>query len=82
MLFEQMARETADAELEAGALRVTLATPAMSLRAGGIFRPTMREGDSRQMTIGETLLAHLERSDIRGECGEEKAFLVRSGRLP
>jgi hypothetical protein len=34
------------------------------------------------MTIGETLLAHLERSDIHGECGEEKEFLVRSGRVP
>jgi HEXXH motif-containing protein len=82
MLFEQMARETTDTELEAGGLGVSLDTPAMSLRAGGIFRPTMREGDSRQMTIGETLRAHLERSDIRGECGEEKAFLVRSGRMP
>jgi HEXXH motif-containing protein len=82
MLFEQMARETIDTELEAGGLGVSLDTPAMSLRAGGIFRPTMREGDSRQMTIGETLRAHLERSDIRGECGEEKAFLVRSGRMP
>lgn len=50
----------------------------MSLRAGGIFRPTTHQGDSRAMTVGETLLAHLERNDIRGECGEEKAFL----RLP
>jgi len=76
MLFEQMARETTDSELEAGTLGVTLATAAMSLRAGGIFRPTMREGDSRQMTIGETLLAHLERSDIRGECAEERLLLA------
>ena len=79
-LFEQMARETADAELEAHALGVTLATPAMSLRAGGIFRPTTHHGDSRQLTIGETLLSHLERSDIRGECAEEKLLLVRSAR--
>jgi hypothetical protein len=77
-LFEQMAGETADTELEARALGVTLATPAMSLRAGGIFRPTTHQGDTRAMTVGETLLSHLERNDIRGECGEEKAFL----RLP
>ena len=81
MLFEQMARETADAELEAHALGVTLATPAMSLRANGIFRPTMCEGDSRQLTVGETLFGHLERSDIRGECAEEKLLLIRCNRI-
>ncbi len=81
MLFDQMAHETADAELEARTLGVTLATPAMSLRAGGIFRPTTQHGDTRQLTIGETLLAHLERSDIRGECAEEKALLVRCVRM-
>jgi len=80
MLFEQMARETADAEMEARALGVTLGTPAMSLRAGGIFRPTTHHGDSRQLTIGETLLSHLERSDIRGECSEEKSLLIRTTR--
>ncbi|HSU91964.1 MAG TPA: HEXXH motif-containing putative peptide modification protein, partial [Sporolactobacillaceae bacterium] len=79
-LFEQMARETADAEMEARALGVTLGTPAMSLRAGGIFRPTTNHGDTRQLTIGETLLSHLERSDIRGECVEEKQLLIRSTR--
>lgn len=79
-LFEQMARETAAAEMEARALRVTLATPAISLRAGGIFRPTTDHDDNRQLTIGETLLSHLERSDILGECAEEKLLLIRSTR--
>ncbi len=76
-LFDQMASETGEAELEARALGVTLATPAMSLRAGGIFRPTTQHGDTRQLTIGETLLRHLERSDIRGECAEEKLMLAQ-----
>jgi HEXXH motif-containing protein len=80
-LFDQMALETRVAELEACALGVTLATPAMSLRAGGIFRPTTHHGETRQLTIGATLLAHLERNDIRGECAEEKLLLIRCNRI-
>jgi hypothetical protein len=48
------------------------------MNAGGTFRPFLREGDTRPMTVGEMLLEHLEQSDLHGECAEEKAHLLRA----
>jgi HEXXH motif-containing protein len=77
-IFQQMAREVEEIEAEARALGADLKTPVMGIDASGTFRPFVREGDTRPMTAGEMLLEHLEKSDLNGECAEEKAHLLRA----
>ena len=77
MLFEQMAAETAFAQEQSRALEISLDLPAISLRSTGILLPMRGEVDGPELTIGETLRAHLEKSDRRLECAEEKALLDR-----
>ncbi len=65
-------------EAEARALGANLKTPVMGIDASGTFRPFLREGDTRPMTVGEMLLEHLEKSDLHAECDEEKANILRA----
>jgi len=75
-IFQEMAREVENIAAEAGALGANLKTPIMGIDASGAFRPFLREGDTRPMTVGEMLLDHLEKSDLHGECAAEKAGLT------
>ena len=77
-IFQQMAREVEAIEAEARALGANLKTPVMGINASDVYRPFLREGDTRPMTVGEMLLDHLEKSDLRGECAEEKATLIHA----
>jgi len=72
-LFEEIAREASRTEDEAAELGATLDAAAVSLRASGVFQAVHERG--RPLSVGETLLAHLRRCDVRGECTEEAAFL-------
>jgi hypothetical protein len=53
---------------------ITLKTPVIGVTTSGALRPLVRAG--RQVTVGETLLEHLEASDVLGECAAEKAHLA------
>jgi len=77
-LFEEMAREAAAMGDEAAALGATLDLPAVTMRASGAFRPVVDAREGRVLSVGETLLAHLTRCDVRGECAEEAALLASS----
>jgi len=74
MLMEALAAEAEEAHDEARVMGITLKTPVIGITTSGALRPLIRAG--RQVTVGETLLAHLEASDILGECAEEKARLA------
>jgi HEXXH motif-containing protein len=74
-IVEALAVEAAEAREESAALGLTLKTPVMGLTKSGTLRPLIRRG--RQFSVGESLLEHLEASDVLGECAEEKASILR-----
>jgi hypothetical protein len=74
MLMEALATEAKETQDEARTMGITLKTPVIGLTTSGALRPLIRGG--RPVTVGETLLEHLEASDVLGECAEEKARLA------
>ena len=74
MLVEAMATEATQAQEDARTMGITLKTPVIGITASGALRPLIRAG--RQVTVGESLLEHLEAGDVLGECAEEKALLA------
>lgn len=74
MLVEAMATEATQAQEDARMMGITLKTPVIGITTSGALRPLIRAG--RQVTVGESLLEHLETSDVLGECAEEKALLA------
>jgi len=74
MLVDALAAEAKEAQTEARAMGITLKTPVIGVTTSGALRPLLRAG--RQVTVGETLLEHLEASDVLGECAAEKAMLT------
>jgi len=76
MLVEEMAIAAAQAQEDSRLMGITLKTPVFGATASGALRPLIREG--RPVSVGESLLEHLEASDVLGECAEEKASLVRA----
>ena len=74
MLMDALAVEAKEAQDEARAMGITLKTPVIGVTTSGALRPLIRNG--RQVTVGETLLEHLEASDVLGECADEKALLA------
>jgi HEXXH motif-containing protein len=73
MLVEALAAEARQAQTEARMLGITLKTPILGIASSGAMRPLIRAG--RNVTVGESLLEHLEASDVLGECAAEKATL-------
>jgi len=76
MLLDAMTAESARFQEETRMMGVTLKTPVIGIAASGAFQPLMRKG--KHVTVGETLLEHLEASDVYGECAEEKGLLARA----
>lgn len=74
-LFDAIECDVSRIEDEAAALGATLDTPAVSQRASGVFQPVVGADDRRPLTVGETLLAHLRKCDVRGECAAEASAL-------
>jgi len=74
MLVEAMAAEATQAQEDARAMGITLKTPVIGITTSGALRPLIRAG--RRVTVRESLLEHLEASDVLGECAEEKALLA------
>jgi hypothetical protein len=74
-LFDAIALDASRTEGEATDLGATLETPAVSLRASGAFQAIVGRGGREPLTVGETLLAHLQKCDARGECAEEAGSL-------
>jgi HEXXH motif-containing protein len=75
-ILEALASEAAEVGEESRALGLTLKTPVIGIARSGALRPLIRGG--RQMTVGESLLEHLEASDTLGECAAEKAEITRA----
>ena len=73
MLVEALAAEAQQAQTEARMMGVTLKTPILGIASSGAMRPLIRAG--RNVTVGESLLEHLEARDVLGECAAEKAML-------
>jgi HEXXH motif-containing protein len=73
-IVEALAAEAAEVREESCALGFTLKTPVIGVTKSGALRPLIRAG--RQVTVGESLLEHLDASDVLGECAEEKALLA------
>jgi HEXXH motif-containing protein len=77
ILFEQLAKETTALNEHTRAPAISLHSPAISLRANGLFQPVHEPRGGRPLSVGETLRDHLDRRDLRGECRNEKLFLDR-----
>ena len=75
-LLEAMATQAAKAQEDARTMGLTLRTPVIGITASGALRPLIRAG--RQVTVGESLLEHMETTDIHGECAEEKPLLAHA----
>jgi hypothetical protein len=74
MLMDALAAEANETQDEVRTMGITLKTPVIGVTTSGALRPLVRAG--RQVTVGETLLEHLEASDVLGECAAEKAHLA------
>jgi HEXXH motif-containing protein len=74
MLMDELEADAKEAYDEARTMGLTLKTPVIGVTTSGALRPLLRAG--RQVTVGETLLEHLEASDVLGECAAEKAMLT------
>jgi hypothetical protein len=74
-LFEDLATEVAGAEEAARAMGAVLSAPTIGISPSGSLRPFRLDG--RAVSVGESLLEHLSSVDVRDECREEKAALVR-----
>jgi len=74
MLMDALAAEANETQDEVRTMGITLKTPVIGVTTSGALRPLVRAG--RQVTVGETLLEHLEASDLLGECAAEKAHLA------
>jgi hypothetical protein len=75
-IVEALAAEAAEVREESCALGFTLQTPVIGVTKSGALRPLTRAG--RQVTVGESLLEHLDASDVFGECAAEKALLANA----
>jgi len=73
-VVDALASEAQQLREESRALGASLSAPVIGTTRSGDLRPLIRGG--HQVTVRESLLEHLEASDINGECGEEKAQLV------
>jgi len=69
-----MESETAAASEHARTVGATLKAPVVGITPSGALRPLKRGG--RYVTVGETLLEHLDASDTLGECAVEKAEIA------
>ena len=69
-IVDALAAEAAEIKQESDALGAKLDTPVISLTTSGTLRPLTRDG--RAVTVRESLLRHLEVSDINHECEAEK----------
>ncbi len=74
-ILEALSFEAAEAMEESRTLGLTLKTPVIGITRSGVLRPLIRGG--RQVSVGESLLEHLEASDVLGECAAEKAAIAR-----
>jgi HEXXH motif-containing protein len=74
-LLEAMATEAAKAQEVSRAMGLTLNTPVIGITPKGVLLPMIRAG--HQVTVGESLLEHMEAIDINGECAEERTLIVR-----
>lgn len=77
-LFAELAREAARIEGVATTLGVSVRSPAVTCRSNGALRPVVDERSGRPLTVGQTVLDHLERRDLRGECEAERVDLARA----
>jgi HEXXH motif-containing protein len=75
-IVDALAAETAELMEESRSLGATLETPVVGITKSGVLRHLIRGG--HQVTVRESLLEHLEASDIHGECAEEKAHLANA----
>lgn len=75
-IFRELEREVIDIEAEARELGADLKTTVIGIDSKGVFRAIFRPGDARPVMVVEMLIDHLERSDLRSECGAEKASLM------
>jgi HEXXH motif-containing protein len=78
MLVDAMESETVAANEHARTVGATLKAPVVGITPNGALRPLKRGG--RYVTVGETLLEHLEASDTLGECAVEKAEIAIASR--
>jgi HEXXH motif-containing protein len=74
-LFEEMAKGAAATEQAARAIGATLHSAVMGISPSGALRPVHRDG--RTLTVGEAMLEHMTKTDVNGECTEERAALER-----
>jgi len=73
-ILDALAAEAADVQQQSLALGLTLKTPVIGISKSGALRPLIRSGHS--VTVGESLLEHLDASDTLGECAVEKAEIA------
>jgi HEXXH motif-containing protein len=77
ILFEQLGKETTALNEDTRTPGISLHSPAITLRANGLFQPVHEARGGRPLSVGETLRDHLERRDLQGECLHEKLILDR-----
>jgi len=75
MLFDEMAKSVAEAEEAARVMGATLQAAVIGVSPSGALRPIRMNG--RTLTVAEAMLDHLTKTDVHGECGEERADLER-----
>ena len=74
-LFDEMAAKVTEAEDTARAMGATLRTEVIGISPSGALRPVRVNG--RPLTVAEAMLDHLTKTDVHGECVEERAELER-----
>jgi HEXXH motif-containing protein len=74
-LFAEMSKRVAEAEEVARALGATLDSAVIGISPSGTLRPVRLNGQA--LTVAQAMLDHLTRTDVNGECGEERADLER-----